>query len=223
MVVSCQPVVLTILMFLMADPYASLAEEPGLKPLTERSRVYKKVDGRELRLDMTQPGDWGSDVKDRPAVVFFHGGGWTGGAPGQFSEHSTELARRGMVCFRVEYRLLDKKEKDPPTICVEDVSDAFRFIRARASEFGIDPNRIAAGGGSAGGHLAAFLGMMDDEVVDGVSRKPNALLLFNPCTTTDLVDGERNAWAMPISSTHQRKTSLQMTRLRSFSLAPKTS
>ncbi|MEM9367429.1 MAG: alpha/beta hydrolase, partial [Planctomycetota bacterium] len=156
------------------------ADTAGMKPLTERSRVYKNVDGRELRFDITQPGDWGSEVTDRPAVVFFHGGGWTGGKPGQFAEHSKQLARLGMVCFRVEYRLLDKKKKEPPAICAEDASDAFRFIRGRAAEFGIDPNRIAAGGGSAGGHLAAYLGMMDDESRDGVSRKPNALLLFNP-------------------------------------------
>ncbi|WP_246114283.1 alpha/beta hydrolase [Rubripirellula tenax] len=149
---------------------------------TEHTLIYKTVmvDGKEkeLKIDWTRPADWKAS-DSRPAVVFFHGGGWTGGAPGQFAQHSVELAQRGIVCFRGQYRLLDKKSKDAPDICVADASDAFRYVRGRASEFGIDPDRMAAGGGSAGGHLAATLGMMDDEKSD-VSRKPAALLLFNP-------------------------------------------
>ncbi|MEM6469827.1 MAG: alpha/beta hydrolase [Planctomycetota bacterium] len=149
----------------------------------EDSLPYKEVqDGsalRKLRIDRTRPADWKADDR-RSAVIFFHGGGWTGGKPGQFASHSQELAKLGCVCFRVEYRLLDRKSNDPPEICVSDASDAIRFIRGRAKELGIDPNRIACGGGSAGGHLAAYLGMMDDEKVDEVSRRPNALLLFNP-------------------------------------------
>lgn len=149
----------------------------------EDSFVYKTADhqgkSRELRIDWTRPADWKA-TDTRGAVIFFHGGGWTGGKPGQFASHSVELAKLGLVCFRGQYRLLDKKAKLPPDTCTEDVSDAIRFVRGAADRFGIDPDRLAAGGGSAGGHLASYLGMMDDEEVDGVSRKPNALLLFNP-------------------------------------------
>jgi acetyl esterase len=145
----------------------------------EDSFVYKTVGDRSLRIDWTRPTDWKPSDR-RAAVAFIHGGAWVGGAPGQFSPHSLELARRGVVCFRIEYRLLDKKANAPPRTCTEDVSDAFRRIRADAEKLGIDPQRIAAGGGSAGGHLAAYLGMMDDQPADGVSRKPNALCLFNP-------------------------------------------
>jgi len=160
---------------------------PSAAPV-EESFLYKKVEHqgepRELRIDWTRPADWTKE-DSRGAVVFFHGGGWTGGQPGQFAEHSKELANLGVVCFRTEYRLLDRKTKVLPDDCIADASDALRFVRKNASRFGIDPNRIAAGGGSAGGHLAAFLGMMDDSLVDGraskdTSRKPNALLLFNP-------------------------------------------
>lgn len=140
--------------------------------------TYKTVGGRSLRIDWTKPADWEAGDR-RGAVVFFHGGGWVGGTPGQFAPHSVELARRGLVCFRVQYRLI-AGAKTPPDVCVEDVSDAMRYVRSHASALGIDPNRIAAGGGSAGGHLAAYLGMMDDAPVAGTSRKPNALLLFNP-------------------------------------------
>lgn len=145
--------------------------------------VYKQVADRSLKIFVTQPEDWQS-TDQRPAVVFFHGGGWVGGAPGQFDEHATYLATRGMVCFQVEYRLLDKQQKLPPTDCVQDAKSAMRWVRSRSKQFGIDPDRIASGGGSAGGHLAAFVGMVDggdapeDDVA--VSAKSNAMLLFNP-------------------------------------------
>lgn len=160
----------------------SFGQDAAAAP-TEHSLVYKTVtvDGvaRSLRIDWTGPPNWAAS-DSRPAIVFFHGGGWTGGRPGQFASHSVELAALGVVCFRVEYRLLDKNDRSLPVVCVEDASDAFRYVRSHAGELGVDPARIAAGGGSAGGHLAAFLGMMDDETLDGVSRKPAALLLFNP-------------------------------------------
>lgn len=145
--------------------------------------VYKKVDGRELKIYVTKPADWKAG-DTRPAVVFYHGGGWVGGSPGQFTEHSKYLASRGMVCFQVEYRLLNRKSSDPPTVCCHDAKSAMRWVRARAEEFGIDPDRIASGGGSAGGHLAAFVGIVEgtDDPGDDldVCPKSNAMLLFNP-------------------------------------------
>lgn len=145
--------------------------------------VYKKIAGRELALYVTKPNDWKA-TDSRPAIVFFHGGGWTGGAPGQFTEHSKYFASRGLVCVQVQYRLLDRKNSDPPEVCVRDAKSGMRWVRSRASELGIDPDRIASGGGSAGGHLAAFVGMVEgnDDPADDltVSPKSNAMLLFNP-------------------------------------------
>jgi acetyl esterase/lipase len=145
--------------------------------------VYKQVDDRELKLYVTKPAGWAA-TDSRPAVLFFHGGGWTGGKPGQFDEHCKHLAARGMVCFQVQYRLLAKQNSDPPKICINDAKSAMRWVRSRATEFGIDPARIASGGGSAGGHLAAFLGTTDgaDDPRDDleVSARSNAMLLFNP-------------------------------------------
>ncbi len=147
-----------------------------------KRHVYKTVGDRELVLYVTMPNDW-KPTDQRPAIVFYHGGGWVGGKPGQFTEHSKYLASRGMVAVQVEYRLLDRKTDDPPTACVHDAKSAMRWVRGRAKQFGIDPDRIASGGGSAGGHLAAFVGMVegvDDPQDDlSVSAKSNAMALFN--------------------------------------------
>ena len=150
--------------------------EPG-------TRVYKKVGERELKLTVVNPPDWKSSDQ-RPAMVFFHGGGWVGGGPTQFTLHSEYLATRGMVCVQVEYRLIAKGDQGPPIDCVHDAKSAMRWVRSHAGELGIDPNGIGAGGGSAGGHLAAFAGMVEglDDPQDDVkiSPKANALVLFNP-------------------------------------------
>jgi len=143
--------------------------------------VYKTVGDRQLTLYVTKPTDWKSGDR-RPAIVFFHGGGWVGGSPGQFTEHSKYLADRGMVCVQVEYRLLDRNDKKPPITCIEDAVDAFRWVRDHADQLGIDTQRIASGGGSAGGHLAAYLGTIAPHAsTDGeTSARPNAMVLFNP-------------------------------------------
>jgi acetyl esterase/lipase len=120
-----------------------------------------------------------------------------GGKPGQFTEHSKYLASRGMVAVQVEYRLLDRRSNDPPTDCVRDAKSAMRWVRERAEGLGIDAERIASAGGSAGGHLAAFVGMVeggddpDDDL--SVSPKSNAMVLFNP-----VFDNGPNGWG------HQR-------------------
>lgn len=147
------------------------------------SRVYKKVADHELKLNVFNPPDWKASDQ-RPAIVFFHGGGWVGGSPKQFLKHCEYLATRGMVAIEADYRHIAKGDKGPPTDCVHDAKSAMRWVRSHAVELGIDPQRIAAGGGSAGGHLAAFVGMVEglDDPADDiqVSPKANALVLFNP-------------------------------------------
>ena len=173
----------TIMMLLtISGILTTRADAVGAPPVGE-PHVYKKVAGRELKLYVTKPADW-KKTDSRPAIVYFHGGGWTGGAPGQFTEHSKYLVTRGMVCVQVQYRLLDRKKSEPPITCCRDAKSAMRWVRSRAQELGIDPNQIASGGGSAGGHLAAFVGTVegtDDPADDtSVSAKSNAMCLFNP-------------------------------------------
>jgi acetyl esterase len=156
---------------------------PSLHAAEPIAHIYKKVADRELKLTIVNPPGWKA-ADQRPAMVFFHGGGWTGGAPTQFTQHSEYLATRGMVCIQIEYRLIKKGDSGPPIECIADAKSAMRWVRSHAAELGIDANRIGAGGGSAGGHLAAFVGMVEglDDPQDNlkVSPKANALALFNP-------------------------------------------
>lgn len=151
---------------------------PAIEPI-----VYKKIGDRELRLYLHKPPGWTADDR-RPAIVMIHGGGWVGGGISVFDHQSAYFAQRGLVCAVIEYRLLDKKNYDPPLICIEDSKSAMRWVRSHATELGIDPSRIAALGASAGGHLAAFLGMMDgcDDPADDlrVSARAEAMVLLNP-------------------------------------------
>ncbi|MDB6026448.1 MAG: Lipase [Verrucomicrobiales bacterium] len=145
--------------------------------------VYKKIGDREMKLYVSKPADWKSSDQ-RPALVFFHGGGWVGGAPSQFNDQCQYFASRGLVTATVDYRLMSHEKTATPVECIQDAKSAMRWVRSHAKELGIDPTRIGAGGGSAGGHLAAFVGMVegkDDPKDDlSVSPKPKALVLFNP-------------------------------------------
>jgi len=154
------------------------------------AHVYKTVDDVKLTLFAFAPeGHKASDKQ--PAVVFFFGGGWTGGSPGQFAQQSRYLASRGMVAITAEYRIKSKHGAKVPQ-CVADAKSAIRWVRANSEKLGIDPGRIAAGGGSAGGHLGACVGVvpgLDEHSEDAaVSSQPNAMVLFNPVMAIAPVD-----------------------------------
>lgn len=152
-----------------------------------RTITYKTVGATRLELHIFEPkGHKPSDK--RPAVVFFFGGGWVGGTPTQFFPQCAYLASRGMVAASAEYRVKNTHGVTPFE-CVTDGKSAVRYLRAHAGDMGIDPERIAAGGGSAGGHVAACTGTirgLDEKGEDtAISSRPNAMLLFNPATMLD--------------------------------------
>lgn len=143
---------------------------------------YKKVGDVELKLHVFHPESH-QPADAKPAIVFFFGGGWVGGTPTQFYKQSRYLAERGMVAICAEYRIRSK-HKTTPVECVKDGKSAIRFVRAHAKKLGIDPKRLAAGGGSAGGHVAASTATVTkfNEETDKLDFNPvpNALVLFNP-------------------------------------------
>ncbi|MBS1816166.1 MAG: alpha/beta hydrolase fold domain-containing protein [Acidobacteria bacterium] len=166
----------------------AFAQEPTPKnPPTGEPVTYKHIDGRDLRLYLHKPANWNTG-KPKAAVVLFHGGGWINGSPASFNTQAGRIAADGALAITVQYRLLEKGAKVPPQICVEDAKSAMRWVRSHAKELHIDPNRIAAGGGSAGGYMAAYTAVLtgwDDPQDDlKVSPKPNALVLFNPVIDT---------------------------------------
>ena len=148
--------------------------------------TYKKVGGVELKLHVFKPGGHQASDK-RPAVVFFFGGGWSGGTPKQFYEQSRFLANHGMVAFAAEYRV-SNVHKTSPYECVKDGKSAIRWVREHAAQWGVDPERIVSSGGSAGGHVAACTGVIqgfEEEGENGeISSVPNAMVLFNPVIDT---------------------------------------
>jgi acetyl esterase/lipase len=155
-------------------------------PVTSRTPdkkiTYKKTGQADLKLHTFLPPNWKASDK-RTAIVFFFGGGWVGGSPSQFYSYSRDLANKGLVAFSAEYRI-NKKHGTSPFECVEDGKSAVRYIREHAAELGIDPDKIIAGGGSAGGHVAACTGVIDgfdaEKDYDRASSVPNAMILMNP-------------------------------------------
>jgi len=111
---------------------------------------------RPLTLDVYTPTKAGGP---KPLVVYVHGGGWMGGtsrnaaAFADFPAVLADLAARGYVVASVNYRLAGEA-RFPAAI--DDVRAAVRFLRAHAADYGLDKNRVAIWGGSAGGQLAAL-------------------------------------------------------------------
>jgi len=156
-----------------------------------RTETYKTIGDVKLDLTIQLPGGWQADDK-RPAIVFFFGGGWSSGSTKQFENHCRYLASRGMVAMCADYRV-KSRHNVKAAACVADAKSALRWVRANAAKLGIDPQRIAAAGGSAGGHLAAAVATLpglDDPADDKrVTCVPAALLLFNPALVLAPADG----------------------------------
>jgi acetyl esterase/lipase len=154
--------------------------------------TYKEVNGTKLNVWIFHPDGKAAPGAKRPAIVFFFGGGWTGGSPAQFEQQSRHLAARGMVAIVADYRVATRHQVKAVS-CVADAKSCVRWVRRNAERLGIDAKRVAAGGGSAGGHLAAAtatLPGLDEAGEDqSVSAVADALVLFNPALVLAPIDG----------------------------------
>ena len=152
---------------LSAISLAALAQTPAKSAPTapvipdsikaELNIVYGHTPEQELKMDVYRPTSGGDKL---PACVLVHGGGWVAGDKERFTPLAIGLAQRGYVVANIEYRL-GPVAKYPAA--VQDCNLAIRFVRAEAPRFGIDPNRIGAWGGSAGGHLVGMLAAAPSE------------------------------------------------------------
>jgi acetyl esterase/lipase len=118
--------------------------------------TYARPGGEELKADVWRPSGGGSAgeadaAKGHPAVIVVHGGGWRSGERGDFPRWNAWLASKGYVVFDIDYRLSPPPSwRDAPA----DVRCAVGWVKENAARYGVDPERVALMGRSAGGHLA---------------------------------------------------------------------
>ena len=120
-----------------------------------------KGDEKSLEADIFLPP---LEEKNRPAVLFIHGGGWIEGDRFQLRGYGILLARLGFVCICNSYRL---SQEAPWPAQIQDVNCALRFMRAHSKDLGIDPDRIGVSGNSAGGHLSLMSALEGSEEFEG--------------------------------------------------------
>ncbi len=143
-------------------------------------QVYKTIDGVQLEAFIYKPSDLKEGDK-RPAIAFFHGGGWEAGKPEWGHLQCEHFSSMGLVAISFEYRLSTQHDVTPIE-CLKDTKSAIRWIRKNAEELGVDPKKIIGSGYSAGGHLVMCTAMVEgyEEIHENqsISSAVNAMLLW---------------------------------------------
>ena len=117
---------------------------------------YGKVGDRSLLLDLYMPEKLDKPV---PGLIFIHGGGWKSGNRTDYRYYAIRYAKRGFVVASISYRFA---KEAPFPAAVQDAKCAVRWMRANAAKYNVNPDKIAAIGGSAGGHLSMMIGFSSD-------------------------------------------------------------
>ncbi len=144
---------LACLAFLSGVAQSAIAADPPSKSTFEIGVEYSNPDDQHLAMNIAQPA---GTTGLRPAILCIHGGGFRAGKRESYDGLCQQLAERGYVAATTSYRLAPKYQFPA---AIHDVKAAVRFLRANATKYQIDPDRIGVVGGSAGGHLAQFLGV----------------------------------------------------------------
>jgi acetyl esterase/lipase len=156
---------------LLAREHEDTLSSRYLDPVFDRVDVQRDVpfaevinhDGKteKLMLDVYMPA--GDTAGNRPAILWIHGGGFRYGndkSQSYIVAMAECFARRGYVCFSIDYRLRNNPDEDREGTlndALEDAITARTWIRQKRDEFHIDTNRVFIGGGSAGGMIAVNL------------------------------------------------------------------
>ena len=138
-------------LFVSASPAAEPAVPAGV--VFEKGIEYSNADDQHLQVDLAMPKDAAGPL---PAIICIHGGGFRAGTREGYDKLCLTLASQGYVAITVTYRLAPKYQFPA---AVQDCKTAVRWLRANAAKYHVDPKRIGVTGGSAGGHLAQFLGV----------------------------------------------------------------
>jgi acetyl esterase/lipase len=142
-----------------ASPATALAQKGPNVPDTVvfgTGIEYTNPDDQHLKLDMARPKDGNGPF---PTILCIHGGGFRAGTRDGYDGLCIKLAEKGYVAVTITYRLAPKY---PFPAAIYDSKAAVRWLRANASKYKIDPDRIGVTGSSAGGHLAQFLAVTGD-------------------------------------------------------------
>lgn len=163
----------------------------------ERDLTYCTTpDGLNLKMDVSYPADLSTA---RPAIVYVHGGAWSSGSKeeGAGTRFAPALLEAGYIFISIDYRLAPQYQFPAH---IQDVKCAIRHLRAYASRYNLDPQRIGALGSSAGGHLVGLLGLSDRDAgwdvgpyTDFSSRVQAVVDLFGPADLTQMSGGLERA------------------------------
>jgi acetyl esterase len=181
---------LLITAFLLPSAYADRVAGPAGKVYT-----YKEADGVAREMEIYFPKGKPDPANPVPGIILFHGGGWGGGTRAAFSYQCDYFASRGLVAATVTYRLATKEDRatikgdqSAKRLCIPDAKSAIRWFKQHAEELGVDPERIIAGGGSAGGHISLVAttnpGLNDPQDPKDYDTSVAAYVLFNPALST---------------------------------------
>jgi acetyl esterase/lipase len=141
-----------------------------------RNVIYRDIPGDQQALDLMVP-DGPVPEGGRPVIVAIHGGGWRRFSKEEYEPTVAAFARLGYIVAVPNYQLSKPGSPTWP-INFEEIQDAVRWVRSHATDLGANPNKIAAMGASAGGHLAALLGTDTTPTSSDVSAKVQAVVDF---------------------------------------------
>lgn len=159
---------------------------------------YKHADGDDLKLDICYPNTPAPDG-GYPIIVYFHGGGWTGGERfsgyGFFNDEIRYYNSKGIAVATVTYRFSRwANPRRTMEACVIDAKDALRFLAKNAKNLDINANKMGVYGHSAGGHLTLMLALTPDDAFEGdpalKGYAPKIVCAVPQSAPTSLIDEE---------------------------------
>jgi acetyl esterase/lipase len=163
--------------------FSGVAQAQTYEVTTRNDIVFAEHDGTKLLGDLYSP----KGLDKGPVLVAVHGGGWQVGSRKFYTNWGPYLAKNGYAVFAIEYRLMKPGVKTYPG-AVYDTKAAVQYVRAKAAELNIDPERIGMMGDSAGGHLSSLVALAGEEPLysseyksdanSGISAKVKAVVGF---------------------------------------------